>query len=128
MPSQAVLAALLTAALATGAFAPIARAHDASPGGGPAGTQDIVAYGMNASAQRFSPLTRINRSNVHRLVPKWALSLNDARGIEGQPVLHDGLLYVTTHDATIAVNALTGKQVWRGRARGSLFDHPAPGG
>src|SRR5207237_540248 len=76
-------------------------------------TEDVLVYGMGYSAQRYSPLEKINRSNVHQLVPKWSVSLNDSRGIEGQPVIKDGVIYVTTHDATVGIDALTGKQLWR---------------
>ena len=43
----------------------------------------------------------------------WAYSLADNRGAEGLPVVKDGVIYVTTHNTTAAVDALTGKQIWR---------------
>ena len=33
---------------------------------------NVLTYGMGYSQQRFSPLTRINRKTVKRLVPAWA--------------------------------------------------------
>lgn len=74
---------------------------------------DVLVYGMGYWAQRYSPLTQINRTNASRLVPKWAYSLTDNRGSEGFPVVKDGVMYVTTHESTSAVDALTGKQIWR---------------
>ena len=41
-----------------------------------------MVYGMGYNANRYSPLTQINKSNVKRLVPKWSLSMNDGRGAE----------------------------------------------
>ncbi len=74
---------------------------------------DVLVYGMGYWAQRYSPLTQINKSNARRIVPKWALSLTDNRGSEGFPVVKDGVMYVTTHSMTAAVDVLTGKQIWR---------------
>ncbi|MBV8509885.1 MAG: PQQ-dependent dehydrogenase, methanol/ethanol family [Xanthobacteraceae bacterium] len=76
-------------------------------------TGDVLVYGMGYSGQRFSPLTQINKENVSRLVPVWAYSLADLQGGEGFPLVKDGVIYVTTHNATVAVNALSGKQIWR---------------
>jgi alcohol dehydrogenase (cytochrome c) len=74
---------------------------------------DVLVYGMGYSANRFSPLTQINKDNVGRLVPVWAYSLADLQGGESFPVVKDGAVYATTHSATVAVDALTGKQIWR---------------
>lgn len=74
---------------------------------------DVLVYGMGYWAQRFSPLDKINRTNVGRMVPRWGYSMNDLRGAEGFPVVHDGMIYVTAHNATVALDALTGKPVWR---------------
>jgi alcohol dehydrogenase (cytochrome c) len=46
-------------------------------------------------------------------VPVWAYSLADLQGGEGFPLVKDGVIYVTTHNATVAVDALSGKQIWR---------------
>ena len=74
---------------------------------------DVLVYGMGYSGQRYSPLTQIDKSNVGRLVPKWAYSINDSRGAEAFPVVKDGVIYTTAHNMTAAVDALTGKQLWR---------------
>jgi alcohol dehydrogenase (cytochrome c) len=74
---------------------------------------DVLVYGMGYNANRFSPLKQITRENARRLVPKWGYSMNDQRGAEAFPLVHDGKIYVTSHSATVAVDALTGRQVWR---------------
>jgi len=76
-------------------------------------TGDIVTYGMGYSLQRFSPLAQINRDTVANLVPAWSFSLDDDRGQEAQPVVYDGKLFVVTHKNTFAVDAHTGRQLWR---------------
>jgi alcohol dehydrogenase (cytochrome c) len=74
---------------------------------------DVLVYGMGYSGQRFSPLTQINKTNVNRLVPIWGLALTDNRAAEGFPLVKDGVIYTTIHNATVAIDALTGKQIWR---------------
>jgi alcohol dehydrogenase (cytochrome c) len=74
---------------------------------------DVLTYGMGYDHQRFSPLTQINKQNVKRLVPAWSYSLADNRGQEAQPLLKDGVLYLTDHEKTVAVDALTGKEIWK---------------
>ena len=75
-------------------------------------TQNVLTYGMSYSQQRFSPLTQINRDTVKRLVPAWSYSMNNNTGEESQPLAYDGVIYVTSQDKTVAVDALTGKEIW----------------
>jgi len=74
---------------------------------------DVLVYGMGYSGQRYSPLAKINKSNVKKLVPIWSYAMTDNRGAEAFPVIRDGVIYTTAHNATVAVDALTGKQIWR---------------
>ena len=75
--------------------------------------KDVLVYGMGYNAQRFSSLDKINKGNVKKLVPIWSYSMNDMRGAEAFPVIRDGVIYTTTHNSTTAVDALTGKSIWR---------------
>ena len=68
---------------------------------------------MGYNLKRFSTLNQINKDTVKNLVPVWNYSLNDDRSEESQPLVYQGVLYVTTHSATIAVDAKTGKQIWK---------------
>lgn len=81
---------------------------------------DVLTYGMGYDLKRYSPLAQINRDTVRRLVPVWAYSLADDRGQETFPLVHDGVMYVTTHIATMAIDARTGRQIWK-----SVLDYPA---
>jgi alcohol dehydrogenase (cytochrome c) len=74
---------------------------------------DVLVYGMGYAGQRYSPLTQINKENVGKLVPVWGYSITDNRGAEGFPIVKDGVIYTTAHNATVAVDALTGRQIWR---------------
>jgi alcohol dehydrogenase (cytochrome c) len=74
-----------------------------------------VNYGMGYNLQRFSPLTQINKDNAKDLVPLWNYSLADDRSEESQPLVYQGVVYVTTHNATMAIDAKTGKQIWKSK-------------
>ncbi len=110
-----VAATLLTAALPFAVLAQTAedlRNDEKTPA-------DVLVYGMGYSAQRFSPLDKINQQTVKRLVPAWSYSMTDNRGIEAQPLVRDGVIYLTDHEKTVAVDAMTGKQIWK-----SMIDYP----
>jgi len=74
---------------------------------------DVLTYGMGYGQQRYSKLTQIGKTSVKRLVPVWNFSLNNPQAQENQPIISDGVMYVSTHTETFAIDALTGKQVWR---------------
>lgn len=74
---------------------------------------DVLTYGMGYGLQRYSPLDQINKETVKELRPAWTISLSNDRGEEAQPLIHDGVIYTTTHNATIAIDAMSGRQLWR---------------
>ena len=74
---------------------------------------DVLTYGMGYNNQRYSPLKQINTKTVAKLAPAWSYSLNNPQGQESPPIIHEGVMYVTTHSATMAINPLTGKQIWK---------------
>src|SRR4051794_35194118 len=109
MMKTTILAAVLGLALPVGAFAQTdedLKNDHLTPG-------DVLVYGMGYQGQRYSPLTRINKDNVKKLVPKWAYSMADNHGGESMPLVKDGVIYTTSHNKTVAVDALTGKEIWR---------------
>lgn len=75
--------------------------------------QNVLTYGMGYSNQRYSPLKRINKANVAKLVPVWNYSLNNSQAQESQPIVHNGVMYITTHTSTVAIDALSGRQLWK---------------
>jgi alcohol dehydrogenase (cytochrome c) len=110
-----MFAALLSAALPAVALAQSAdelKNDDKTPG-------DILTYGMGYSQQRYSPLTHINRDNVKRLVPAWSYSMADNRGQQAQPLVKDGVMYLTDHEKTVALDPISGKEIWK-----SMIEYP----
>jgi alcohol dehydrogenase (cytochrome c) len=74
--------------------------------------QSVLTYGMNYNQNRFSPLSQINKDTVKRLIPAWSYSMNNNTGEESQPLVYDGVIYVTSQNKTVAVDALTGREIW----------------
>jgi alcohol dehydrogenase (cytochrome c) len=83
-------------------------------------TGDVLTYGMGPQAHRFSPLTQINTANVAKMVPAFAASLGGEkqRGQESQPIVYDGMIYVTgSYSRVFAFDARTGEKQWEYDAR-----------
>lgn len=83
-------------------------------------TGDVLTYGMGPQAHRFSPLSQINSGNVAKLVPAFAASLGGEkqRGQEAQPIVYDGVIYVTgSYSRVFAFDAHTGDKLWEYDAR-----------
>src|SRR5438128_4746159 len=115
MMRSALVAALMSAAVPVLALAQSAdesKNDEKTPG-------DVLTYGMGYGQQRFSPLTHISRDNVKRLVPAWSYSMADNRGQEAQPLVKDGIIYLTDHEKTVALDALSGRQIWK-----SVIEYP----
>src|SRR6188768_3066084 len=72
-----------------------------------------LTYGRDTGEQRFSPLTRISDANVGQLGLAWFADLDTARGQEATPLMHDGVLYVSTAWSMVkAFDARTGALKW----------------
>src|SRR5439155_412144 len=73
-----------------------------------------VSYGKGYSEQRFSPLDKINATNVGQLGLAWYAQFDTDRGQEATPLVVDGVLYTTTAWSKVfAYDAATGKKLWR---------------
>ncbi|WP_128514496.1 PQQ-dependent methanol/ethanol family dehydrogenase [Tabrizicola thermarum] len=110
----AVSAALLLAAPAYAGITEEDLAGDA------ASTGDVLTNGMGRDLQRYSPLATINKDNVGKMVPVWAFSLGGEkqRGQETQPLIHDGVMYITgSYSRLYAIDVKTGKELWQYDAR-----------
>lgn len=74
---------------------------------------DVLTHGMGYNNQRYSALKQISTRNVAKLQTTWAYSLNNPQGQQSQPIVFEGVMYITTHNTTVALNPLTGKQLWK---------------
>src|SRR5690606_4895618 len=81
------------------------------------------AYGGSGLGQRYSPLDQITPQNVAQLKEVWRYHTGDVRGRPGDPEettfevtplkIGDRLFLCTAHQSVIALDATTGKEIWR---------------
>jgi alcohol dehydrogenase (cytochrome c) len=107
-PGPLTLAAALCLAAATALAQTSAdlRNDAATPG-------DVLTYGMGYGQQRHSGLRQITPRNVGKLTPVWNLSLDNSANASTQPLVVAGIMYVATHSHTLAVDPLSGRQLWK---------------
>lgn len=109
--------AVAAALVANGAHAQVTEDQLA---GDQASTSDVLTNGMGRDLQRYSPLDMLNKDNVKNLVPAWAFSLGGEkqRGQETQPLIHDGIMYITgSYSRMWAIDVKTGEELWQYDAR-----------
>src|SRR6266853_2122988 len=76
-------------------------------------TDNVLTYGMGYHQNRYSPLKQIDKSTIKRMVPIWNLSLDNQWGEQAQPLIYNGVMYVTNAKATVAIDVSTGVQLWK---------------
>ena len=73
-----------------------------------------LAHGRTYDEQRFSPLDKVNDSNVGSLGLAWYFDIDTNRAMEATPLVADGVMYVTSPWSIVhAFDAATGKLIWR---------------
>jgi quinohemoprotein ethanol dehydrogenase len=118
----------LSTAMVCGMLVVSAQTHGAEPAPQrPAGAVDAdrmkasasdpdnwLTSGRDQEGTYYSPLTRINSRNVSKLGFAWQYDLGTFRGQEATPIVVDGVMYTSgTWGYVYAVDAATGKQIWR---------------
>ena len=85
---------------------------------------DWPRYARDLGGQRFSPLDQINRSNVENLDQAWAFRLRPEGGaaiLGGTvPIVIDGIMYLPLGNAVVALEAHTGRELWRHPVEGTI--------
>jgi quinohemoprotein ethanol dehydrogenase len=74
-----------------------------------------LSNGMNWAEQRYSTMTQINPQNVGKLALAWSYELGSGGGSQqATPLYSNGILYTVTNWSIVAaVDAKTGKEIWR---------------
>jgi alcohol dehydrogenase (cytochrome c) len=70
------------------------------------------SYHGKDDGNRHSPLTQITPANVNRLARKWAYTLPGGSRLQVTPVVVDGVMYVTSANECVALDAGTGAVLW----------------
>jgi alcohol dehydrogenase (cytochrome c) len=74
---------------------------------------DWLLSNHDYGGQRFVDLTEINRENAQTLRPVCVYQAADLRPFHTHPIVYRGVMYLTTPQATIALDAATCRVRWR---------------
>lgn len=75
-------------------------------------TGSWLMYNKGYRGERYSALTQINTANAASLRPVCMYQLGELGTFETGPVMYDGIVYVTTHLGTYAVDATNCRRIW----------------
>ena len=78
----------------------------------PAGT-DWTSYNGDYTGRRYSSLNEINAANVSNLRVSWVFHPGNSQRLEATPLVVRGIMYVTSANDTVALDARTGRTLWR---------------
>ncbi len=115
------LLSLLVLAAATQAGAQVSNDMITKDAASP---DNVLSWGLGTQGQRYSPLSDINAKTINRLTPVWSMSFGGEkqRGQQSQPLVHDGVMFVTASYSRIyALDTKTGKKLWK-------YEHRLPEG
>jgi PQQ-dependent dehydrogenase (methanol/ethanol family) len=73
---------------------------------------DWPTYHGRLDGNRHSALAQITVANVRNLSPKW---IHSVRGFDNEmtPLVLDGIMYITATNQVSALDAATGREIWR---------------
>lgn len=75
---------------------------------------DWLTYGHGYANQRYAGLKQIHRGNVSRLVPKWIYQTGVDGTFQTNPIVLDGVVYLTTpRNHIVALDGATGELRWK---------------
>lgn len=75
--------------------------------------RDWPTYHGQIGGNRYSEMTQIEPSNVSSLAPAWLFNFLTTSRLQTTPVVVDGVMYVTSGNECIALDAGSGRQLWR---------------
>jgi quinoprotein glucose dehydrogenase len=83
------------------------------------GTSEWREYLGGPERNHYSPLNQINKDNVQQLKLAWEYHTTDSGQIQCNPIIVDGVLYgMTATTRPFALDAATGKEIWKGMSEG----------
>lgn len=121
MPNQRYLCRALRAMCATGSLAGAAHAQPVKPPG-PTHQQLVtprrssdnwLLVNHDYAGQRFSPATQITPLSVRRVRLVCHIDLGTTPPFQTNPIVYEGVVYITTTSSTIAFKGDDCTQVWR---------------
>ncbi|MGI8785963.1 MAG: PQQ-dependent dehydrogenase, methanol/ethanol family [Acidobacteriota bacterium] len=88
-----------------------------------------LTYWGDYQGHHYSPLRQITTANVNTLQARWAWQFSGEGILEATPLVVDGILYTTGPSGYVmALDARTGRQIWRTQRRLRNPEIPTTGG
>lgn len=81
--------------------------------------ENWLHYSGQYHSQRFSELRQVNTTNVKRLTAKWIYHVAGAQRLESVPIVANGILYFTNPNEVYALDARTGRELWKYQRSGA---------
>lgn len=75
--------------------------------------QNWLTYWGDYRSTHYSALHQIDTTNVSRLHAAWAFPMPGSAVLEATPLVADGVMYTTQPGGVVALDARTGRQLWR---------------
>jgi alcohol dehydrogenase (cytochrome c) len=72
-----------------------------------------LMYWGNYQSTHYSGLKQIDRTNAGRLQAAWTFPMPGDSVLEATPLVVDGVMYTTQPSLVVALDARTGRQIWR---------------
>ncbi len=72
-----------------------------------------LTYAGNFQGWRYSPLKQVTLQNVPNMVPKWTYHVPESGNLRTSPIVYNGVMYVTNSNSVHALDARTGRLIWR---------------
>jgi alcohol dehydrogenase (cytochrome c) len=72
-----------------------------------------LSYNGDYTGRRYSSLTQIDLKNAAQLKAQWVFHVSNSNSLEVTPVVFDGLMFVTSANDAFALDAQTGRLIWR---------------
>ncbi|MBO9601825.1 MAG: PQQ-binding-like beta-propeller repeat protein [Novosphingobium sp.] len=87
---------------------------------------DWATINRDLAATRYSPLDQINKSNVSGLKQAWSYQLKTFS--TAVPIVVNGVMYVPAGSRVVALDPVTGKEIWVHQEAQPENPAPGPGG
>src|SRR5215218_207791 len=74
---------------------------------------DWPTYNGDPRGNHYTTMTQITRENVGRLAPRWVFTIPGGGSSQATPSVLGGVMYVANLNECFALDAGTGRQIWR---------------
>jgi alcohol dehydrogenase (cytochrome c) len=75
--------------------------------------ENWTSYNGDYTGRRYSGLREVNATNVAQLRTGWVFHPGNSQRLEATPVVINGIMYLTSANDTFALDARTGRSLWR---------------